>query len=119
MNNIDYILKKLSYSKFRNSFHLRKYMLEYIDEKGLDVIKSHANDFIKQRLKPKMPLNDGKQTPMKGHPVFIAQHATATCCRSCLEKWHNISKNKELSDEEVNYIVSLIMKWIEIEYKGK
>ncbi len=27
------------------------------------------------------PRNDGKQTPFRGHPVFTAQHATATCCR--------------------------------------
>ena len=57
-------------------------------------------------------LNDGAQTPMKGHPVFIAQHATATCCRSCLYKWHKIAKNKELSSEEIDYIVDIIMTWI-------
>lgn len=49
---------------------------------------------------------------MKGHPVFIAQHATATCCRSCLYKWHKIAKDKELSSEEIDYIVDIIMTWI-------
>ena len=119
MKNVDEILDKLSHSKFRGSFHLRKYMLKYIEEKGLDVVKNHAYDFINKRLKPSVIKNDGKQTPMKGHPVFIAQHATATCCRSCLYKWHNISKDKELTNEEIDYIVNLIMKWIEIEYKGQ
>ena len=103
----------LSKSKFRNSFHLRKYMISYIDEKGLDEIEKHAYDLIKKRLAREFIPNDGKQTPTKGHPVFIAQHATATCCRSCLEKWHHISKNKVLSNEEVDYIVNIIMKWIE------
>lgn len=112
------ILYKLSKSKFRSSFHLRKYMISYIDNKGLDKIKEHAYDFINTRLKPEYIFNDGKQTPMKGHPVFIAQHATATCCRNCLYKWHHIKKNKELTNDEVDYIVNLIMKWITKEYNN-
>ena len=113
------ILNKLAKSKFRSSFHLRKYMIEYIDEKGLDTIKRHAYDFINTRLKPKDIKNDGKQTPMKGHPVFIAQHACACCCRGCLEKWHHIPKGRELTNNEVNYIVSLLLEWIKREYKSK
>lgn len=114
--NTDDILYKLSLSKFRSSFHLRKYMLSYIDEKGFDVIKEHAYDFINKRLKPSNIINDGKQTPMKGHPVFIAQHACGCCCRGCLEKWHKIPKNRELTNDEVDYIVSLLMKWLKLEY---
>ena len=112
------ILDKLNKSKFRSSFHLRKYMISYIDDKGLDKIKEHAYDFINTRIKPKDIPNDGKQTPMKGHPVFVAQHATATCCRNCLYKWHHIDINKELTNDEVNYIVNLIMKWIIKEYNN-
>lgn len=111
-------LDDLSKSKFRSSFHLRKYMIDYINEKGLDTIEKHAYDFINTRLKPKDIPNDGKQIPMKGHPVFIAEHATATCCRNCLYKWHYIEKDKELSDSEVDYIVKLIMKWIIKEYNN-
>lgn len=111
------ILDRLSKSKFRSSFHLRKYMIDYIDKNGMDKIREHAYDFINKRIKPKNILNDGKQTPMKGHPVFIAQHACACCCRSCLEKWYHIEKNKELSDKEVDYIVNIIMEWINREYK--
>ena len=85
---------------------------EYIKEKGLDTIEKHAYDFIIQRLAPKEIINDGKQTPMKGHPVFIAQHATATCCRGCLYKWHKIRKGKELTQKEIKYVVDLIMEWI-------
>ncbi len=110
--NCDEILYKLSKSKFRSSFHLRRYMLNYINEKGLDKIKEHAYDFIRKRLAPSVIPNDGKQTPMKGHPVFIAQHATATCCRGCLEKWHHIPKGRMLSEKEIDYIVNLIMLWI-------
>lgn len=111
------LFDRLNRSKFRSSFHLRKYMIDYVNEKGFDVIRSHAYDFINKKIKPAYPKNDGKQTAYKGHPVFIAQHATGTCCRGCLEKWHNIPKGRELTDNEVNYIVNVIMKWIENEMK--
>ena len=115
MRDIDSILKSLSMSKFRSSFHLRKYMREYVNEKGIDKIEEHAYDFINKRLKPSVIPNDGKQTPMKGHPVFIAQHACGCCCRGCLEKWHKIPKGKELTNEEIDYIVNLLMTWIKNE----
>lgn len=107
---IDMILNKLSYSKFRSSFKLKDKEIDYIN-KGHD-IRSHAYDFITKRLSPAVIVNDGKQTPMRGHPVFIAQHATATCCRGCLEKWHHISKNRKLAKDEITYIVNVIMEWI-------
>ena len=113
------MLDKLSKSKFRSSFHLRKYMIEYIDKKGMNTIISHAYDFINNNLAPRYIPNDGKQTPMKGHPVFVARHATATCCRGCLEKWHNIPKGKELNEREINYVVSIIVEWIIREYKER
>lgn len=106
------VLDNLSKSKFRSSFHLRKYMISYIDEKGFKKIKEHAYDFITKRLAPKDIPNDGKQTPMKGHPSFIAQHATACCCRGCLRKWHDIPQGVELSKEQQRYIVNVIMEWI-------
>lgn len=109
------ILNKLSLSRFRSSFHLKDKDIYYIKEKGLDVIKTHAYDFITKRLKPKFIENDGKQTPMKGHPVFIAQHATATCCRTCLYKWHKIPQNKELNKKEIDYIINIVMLWIKKE----
>ena len=114
---IEKVLDNLSKSKFRSSFHLRKYMISYIDKIGIDKVREHAYDFINNRLAPEIILNDGKQTPMKGHPVFIAQHACACCCRSCLEKWHHIPKGRKLSDNEVDYIVDLLMEWINREYK--
>ena len=114
---IEKVLDNLSKSKFRSSFHLRKYMISYIDKIGMDKVREHAYDFINSRLAPEIILNDGRQTPMKGHPVFIAQHACACCCRSCLEKWHHIPKGRKLSDNEINYIVDLLMEWINREYK--
>ena len=113
---INSILFKLSKSKFRSSFKLRSKDIEYINKVGLDKIKSHTYDFVSKRLKDVSKVNDGKQTPTHGHPVFIAQHATATCCRGCLEKWYKIDKNKILDNKDIDYIVSVIMVWINTEY---
>lgn len=102
----------LSKSDFRSRFHLKEQDKEYVRQKGLDKIQEHAQDFIEKRLAPSVIPNDGKQTPMRGHPVFIAQHATATCCRGCLEKWHKIRAGKELTPRQKEYIVHVIMLWI-------
>lgn len=111
-DKIDNILMSLSKSNFRSKFHLKDKDKKYIEEKKIDKIKEHAYDFINKRLAPSIIPNDGKQTPMRGHPVFIAQHATATCCRGCLEKWHKIPKGKDLTREQIDYVVEVIMKWI-------
>lgn len=117
MKNLDNIdinkcLNDLQKSKFRASFKLKKIDFDYIDKKGLDVIKSHAKDFIKTRLAPAQPTNDGKQTPMHGHPAFVAQHATATCCRGCFERWWYIKRGHMLTESEQNFAVNLVMGWI-------
>ena len=106
------ILDRLAKSNFRSRFKLRTKEFEYIKDKGLDSIYSHARDFIRNRIAPAEPVNDGKQTPMRGHPVFIAQHATATCCRRCIEKWHKFSQHRELTPSEQEHLVSVIMEWI-------
>lgn len=106
------IFERLSKSNFRSKFNLRDRELEYIKSKGLDKIQSHARDFIRDRVAPANPVKDGKQTSMRGHPVFIAQHATATCCRGCIEKWYKIPKGKPLAQEQQEYLVSVIMEWI-------
>ena len=108
----DDLFQRLSKSKFRSKFHLRDKEKSYILEKGLDTIESHAKDFISKRIAPAQIPNDGKQTPMRGHPVFIAQHATATCCRGCIEKWHKIPKGVQLNSAQQKYLVSVIMEWI-------
>ncbi len=108
----DDLFQRLSKSKFRSKFHLRDKEKSYILEKGLDTIESHAKDFISKRIAPAQIPNDGKQTPMRGHPVFIAQHATATCCRGCIEKWNKIPKGVQLNSAQQKYLVSVIMEWI-------
>lgn len=112
-------LKRLSSSPFRMRFHLSGKDVAYIDEKGLDIIRKHAEDFIHTRIAPEYIPNDGKQTPMRGHPVFVAQHACAVCCRGCLEKWYHVPKNTALRKDQEERLVDLLMYWIEKEYNKK
>ncbi len=114
---IDDILTSLAKSNFRSRFHLTDRDVSYIDEHGLDMIEHHARDFLTTRIRKRLP-NDGKQTPMKGHPVFIAQHATATCCRGCINKWYALPLARDLNDEEIDFLTSIIMCWIKTNYNS-
>ena len=115
MQTVEEALNRLRRSKFRSRFHLSRRDVEYIKERGLDVIRNHARDFISARLAPAIIPNDGHQTPMRGHPVFIAQHACACCCRGCLERWYRVPRGVKLSADRQERIVRLLMAWIESE----
>ena len=116
MPTVDETFARLNSSPFRAKFHLSQKDREYIDAKGLDTIERHARDFIRTRLAPAVIPNDGKQTPMRGHPVFLAQHACACCCRGCLCKWYRIPKGRELTASQQDRIVRLLMEWIKRQY---
>ncbi len=111
--SISETLLKLQNSRFRSSFHLSEKDKAYVREKGLETIERHARDLIHSRLSPAYPKNDGKQTPMSGHPVFKAMHGTATCCRGCLYRWYKVPQGQPLSSDQEEKIVRLIMAWIE------
>ncbi len=113
MQTVNEALDRLERSKFRSSFHLNKEDIEYISTKGLETVRRHAEDFVRERLAPAFPKNDGSQTPMKGHPVFKAQHACGCCCRGCLEKWYRVKKGCGLTEAQQQKIVNLLMAWIE------
>ena len=111
--SIDEALAKLNKSTFRSRFKLNDKQIAYINEKGMETIRKHCEDIISERLSEADPKNDGKQTPMKGHPVFIAQHACACCCRGCLNKWYHVPTHVELTKIQQEKIVNLLMAWID------
>lgn len=115
MRDLDALFTALGKSAFRKKFHLRGKDLDYLRDKGLPVVLMHARDFISSRLAPPLPANDGQQTPFKGHPVFVAQHATACCCRGCLEKWHRIQSGRALTPDEIDYLIRVLARWLEHE----
>jgi hypothetical protein len=112
MRDLDEVFERLKESPFRRRFRLRRREMEYLRRKGLPQVVAHAAQFIDERLAPAEPPNDGKQTPFANHPAFVAQHATATCCRGCLAKWHGIPKGRELSAEEKAHVVAAIERWL-------
>jgi exodeoxyribonuclease V alpha subunit len=113
MQTIGQALDRLERSAFRSRFRLSEKDRRYLEEKGTEVIRRHAEDFVRQKLAPAEPANDGRQTPMRGHPVFLAMHATACCCRGCLEKWYRVPKGRPLTESQQKKIVDLLMAWIE------
>ena len=112
MRDLDDLFAALGQSEFRSRFRLGPKERAYLRQKTLPVILDHGRQFVVDRLAPASPRNDGRQTPMRGHPVFIAQHATATCCRGCLAKWHGIPKGRPLTDEQIRYIVEVLQHWL-------
>jgi hypothetical protein len=109
-SNPDEVFGRLARSSFRRRFRLRAADKDYLERRGLDTVMAHCEKFIEERLAPANPPNDGKQTPMRNHPIFVAQHATGTCCRGCLEKWHGIPKGHALVDDERAYILSVLRR---------
>jgi hypothetical protein len=113
--SLDQRLETIARHPFRAKFHLRGRDRVTAELNSPATLRRHAYDLIGKRLAPAEPYKDGKQTPYRGHPVFVAQHATATCCRTCLQRWHHIPKGRELTREERNYVVDVISRWIERE----
>ena len=113
MRDLDDLFAALAKSRFRRSFSLALRERSYLTEKGRQTVIDHARAFVAQRLAPAVPVHDGRQTPFRGHPVFVAQHATATCCRGCLAKWHRIAAGHLLTPEEQAHVVAAITRWLD------
>jgi hypothetical protein len=113
MRPLDDLFEALGRSPFRARFRLGPADAAYLADKGLETVLAHAADFVERRLAPAEPANDGRQTPMRGHPAFVAQHATASCCRACLAKWHRIPAARPLADEEKAQVLAAVARWLE------
>jgi hypothetical protein len=112
MRDLDDLFAGLARSRFRRRFALGSREADYLDRRGLETVLEHAEKFVAERLAPAQPKNDGRQTPWRNHPVFIAQHATGTCCRSCLERWHGLPKGEALDVQQQQYVVTVIARWL-------
>ena len=117
MRDMDELFAALERSAFRRRFRLREKELIYLREQGVEGVLEHARRFVNQRLGPARPTNDGRQTPWRGHPVFVAQHATATCCRGCLSRWHGIQAGRALNRREVQHVLRAIERWLRREQR--
>lgn len=112
MIELDEAFRRLGTSAFRRKFKLQGRELAYLQMWGVPHVLKQAEELIRKRVGPAEPHNDGRQTPWRNHPVFVAQHATATCCRGCLARVHEIPKGHALTDDEVRYVLSVLERWL-------
>lgn len=117
--DLDALLDRIGRHPFRAGFHLRGRDRATAELRGLATMRAHAAELVADRLAVAEPRRDGKQTPYRGHPVFVAQHATATCCRSCLLRWHEVPKGRPLTRAERARVVDVITRWIERELEAR
>jgi hypothetical protein len=118
MRDLESLFAALARSPFRRRFRLRDPELSYLRSKGMEAVLLHAAQFVDRRLAPADPPRDGKQTPYRNHPVFVAQHATATCCRGCLAKWHGIPRERALDAEQKAHVLAVLRRWLEAQSGG-
>jgi hypothetical protein len=112
MAELDRLFEALGRSRFRSRFRLNPADAHTLAAKGLPAVLGHAAQFVTTRLAPAQPAKDGRQTPMRGHPAFVAQHATASCCRSCLAKWHKIPSGRAMTEPEQALVLAAIKRWL-------
>ncbi|ROO28805.1 DUF4186 family protein [Salinisphaera orenii] len=112
MRDLDDLFAGLARSRFRRRFALGRREADYLAQRGLDAVLAHGAEFVADRLAPARPANDGRQTPWRNHPIFVAQHATGTCCRTCLARWHRIPAERALSAREQAYVLAVIARWL-------
>lgn len=112
MRDLDELFDALARSAFRRRQRLGPADLRYLRARGIRTVLAHAGEMIGERLAPAHPANDGRQTPMRGHPAFVAQHATAACCRGCLAKWHGIPVGRELTAAERAHVLRALERWL-------
>jgi hypothetical protein len=112
MRDLDELFAALAKSDFRAGFALNDIDRRYLLEHGRAKLRAQARTILQDRLAPARPRNDGKQTPTRGHPVFLAQHATAVCCRGCVETWHGIPQGRVLHPAEMEYLLDVLQRWL-------
>lgn len=108
---INKILDSLEKSQFR--LNQRLWGSDYkIYKDNQDKVRYDAREILNQKIGIADHPKDGKQTPYHKHPVFTAQHATATCCRGCVLKWYKLPKGRRLTNLELEHFTNLVMAWL-------
>jgi hypothetical protein len=86
--------------------------IEHARKKGLAAILDHVPKRLMQSIGRATPFRDGTQTPFTGRAEYYAQHATATCCRKCVEDWHGIPRGRALTEDELVYLSNLAVLYL-------
>jgi len=115
--DIEYTFDALRREYFRKDMWTKpidQHAKNYARRKGLQDLREAAANRLTKYVKPRASdmFRDGMQTPLKRNPICYAQHSTATCCRKCIEYWHGIPQDQELSDDDISYFLELVMAYI-------
>jgi hypothetical protein len=108
----------LKYEMWRHHFwhvELDQRAINYARRKGRLGLRDAVRKRLSTSIGGALPFHDGFQTPREnsGNPIYYAQHATASCCRKCVEKWHGIPQGRELTDSEIDYLKDLALLYID------
>lgn len=125
LSDVQYTFEALRYELIRHHFWhipLSEYAINYARRKGKTGLKTAAQRHIEKAVANPTHPRQGRQTPRETSPtaniIHYAQHATASCCRKCLEEWHGIPPDRFLFVEEISYLRDLVMLYVDARMPG-
>ncbi len=116
LEDVDHTFTELRQELIRHHFwHLEfdERARNHALRKGRSTLFLAASRRIEMSVGAESPRNDGRQTPFDGNVLYYAQHATASCCRTCIAYWHDIPKGRALTTEEREYLAGLVVRYID------
>jgi hypothetical protein len=120
--DIDYLRSALPHELIRHEFW-RIEIPEHVRDLALRPQRGTLEEMLERSVRTRIGppaselFRDGTQTPMPSSPdarIFhYGQHATATCCRKCLEYWHGLEAGVPLSGKDLKYMNTLVWRYVE------
>ncbi|WP_438023421.1 DUF4186 family protein [Sorangium sp. So ce233] len=115
INDVGYTFEALRKELIRHEFWHSEFSQQEINHalrKGRAALRDAARKRLETSVgRAKHPL-EGRQTPFSGTVILHAQHAVASCCRTCIEYWHAIPAGAALTPAELDYLLELVMLYI-------
>lgn len=116
LSDVDAIFGELSHEWIRHTFFDAPFdeaSKKQAKKLGLQELKARVRELLEKKIGPAKIFRDGIQTKKEGSAIFYAQHATATCCRKCLEYWYGIAANRELTKDELDFCEGLVFAYLD------
>jgi hypothetical protein len=114
-DDVDYTFSELRHEMIRHHFwhvEIDERARNHALRKGRVALLVAADKRLATSVGRENPYRDGRQTPFEGNVLYYAQHATASCCRTCIEYWHDIPKGRPLTTGELTYLGRLLERFI-------
>jgi uncharacterized protein DUF4186 len=95
---------------------INQHAMNHARRKGRKGLRERVRKHLSTAIGPANPWHDGIQTPMEmeaPNAIPYGQHATATCCRKCVEYWHGIPRGKIICEQDLIYLAELVCRFLE------